>query len=384
MAVVRSCVRRASDRLLQSCQLTLGEGRNPRTRQCVRAALGASQVRLFQASLAESFLLCASGGVAGVLLAFLGVRLFIAIAPANLPRLAEVHTSWPILVFAAALSILTAFLFGSFSAFRSLRADPQRVLVSGSGRLSDTPGALGIRRLLVTFEIARTVVLLICTALIGRSFSKILGQNRAFTAAHLTMAQVELLSQRYNQTDESAAVRATFIDHALNRLRENPKVQFAAITSTMPLTGKAKIYSIYRPDRPLPESKLPQANLRNISTDYFAAMQIPLVAGADFGKTEPNHPEHAIVSQNAARAAWPGEEALGRKFRINGGIYTVVGIAADARINDLKEDAERRCTYCLSALLARSALDGFFPDSLAAIDRGTRFNHPARPLGCRP
>lgn len=304
----------------------------------VRTALGASQGRLVQASLMESFLLSVLGGLAGVLLAFIGVRLFIAIAPANLPRLNEVHTSWPVLAFAGALSVLTAFAFGSFSTFRSLRADPQRALISGSGRLSNTPHAMGIRRLLVSFEIACTVVLLLCTALIGRSFSKIIGHNRAFTSAHLTIAQVELLSPRYNQGDASTPIRSAFVDHALDRLRENGNIQFAAITSTMPLTGEAKIYSIYRPDHPLPEAELPQANLRKTSPDYFAAMQIPLVAGTDFGEAERNHAEDAIISQNAARAAWPGENALWRKFRINGRIYTVIGIAANARINDLKRD----------------------------------------------
>jgi len=302
----------------------------------VRAALGASQGRLVQARLMEGLLLSALGGLAGVLLALIGVRFFIAIAPANLPRLNEVHTSWPVLAFAGALSLVTVFAFGSFSALHSLRTDPQRVLISGSGRLSNTPRAMAVRRFLVSFEVACTVVLLFCTVLIARSFAKIIGQNRAFTSAHLTVAQVELPGPRYNQGDASIPVRATFIDQALDRLRENGTAQFAAITSTMPLTGEAKIFSIYRPDHPLPEAELPQANLRKISPDYFAAMQIPLTAGADFGEAVRSHVQGAIISQNAARAAWPGENALGRKFRINGAIYTVIGIAADARINDLR------------------------------------------------
>jgi hypothetical protein len=105
----------------------------------------------------------------------------------------------------------------------------------------------------------------------------------------------------------------------------------------MPLTGENSVYSIYRQDNPLPESAVPTANLRNITSDYFAAMQIPLVAGADFSEKERQHPEDAIVSQKLAKTAWPAENPLGRKFRINGRSYTVVGIAADARIVDLKQ-----------------------------------------------
>jgi AcrR family transcriptional regulator len=124
---------------------------------------------------------------------------------------------------------------------------------------------------------------------------------------------------------------------ALARLRSTAGVQLAAITDNMPLTGENSVYSVYRQDNPLPESAVPTANLRNITPDYFATMQIPLDAGEDFGEKEREHPEDAIVSQKLAKAAWPGEDPLGRKFRINGRTYTVLGIAADARIVDLKQ-----------------------------------------------
>jgi MacB-like periplasmic core domain len=74
-----------------------------------------------------------------------------------------------------------------------------------------------------------------------------------------------------------------------------------------------------------------------ISSDYFAAMQIPLVAGEGFGPGERAHPEHAVVSQKLAQAAWPEENPIGRTFRTNGRTYTVSGIAADARIVNLKQ-----------------------------------------------
>jgi len=123
----------------------------------------------------------------------------------------------------------------------------------------------------------------------------------------------------------------------LARLRSTPGVEVAAITDSMPLTGENNVYSVYRQDNPLPESAVPTANLRNITPDYFVAMQIPLVAGEEFGEKERQHPEHAIVSQKLAKAAWPAEDPLGRKFQINGRTYTVAGIAADARIVDLKQ-----------------------------------------------
>jgi hypothetical protein len=115
-------------------------------------------------------------------------------------------------------------------------------------------------------------------------------------------------------------------------------VEFDALTSTMPLSGDAAVHSMYRPDHPLPESEVPTANLRNISLGYFATMQTRLIAGRDFTASERSNPQSAIIAQRAAQAAWPDSQVLGRKLRFDGRLYTVTGIAADARIANLKEN----------------------------------------------
>jgi predicted permease len=306
----------------------------------LRAALGAGRKRLFQATLAESLVLSAVGGLTGVLLAFAGIRAFVAIAPANLPRVEEVHINWPILVFAVALTVLTALAVGSFPALRSLQNEPQQILQTRSTRIFSAREATASRRFLVGFEVACTLVLLIFTSLVARSFARILSQNRAFDSNHVIVAQVNLLNPRYDQGGDSGSrARSSFVDRALDRLRAMPGVQFAAVTSAMPLTGESNVYGIHRADHPLAEDEAPTANLRNISPQYFAAMRIPLLAGQEFDEKERDHPDHAILSEKAAKVAWPGENPLGRTFRINGRTYTVGGIAADARIIDLKSDA---------------------------------------------
>jgi ABC-type antimicrobial peptide transport system permease subunit len=103
----------------------------------VRAALGAGRERLARSALMDSLVLAAAGGTLGILLSFQGVRLFIAAAPANLPRLNEAHVSLPILMAAAGLSILTALLFGLFPALRAMRVDPQSAMQSNAGRLAN-------------------------------------------------------------------------------------------------------------------------------------------------------------------------------------------------------------------------------------------------------
>ena len=305
----------------------------------VRAALGAGRIRLFQASLMESLLLAVIGGCAGIGVAFVGIHAFQAIAPANLPRLQQIAINWPVLDFACGLSLLTAVLSGIFPALRSLRTDPQRALQASSARLVNTRQAALARRLLVTLEIACTVILLLVTGLMLRSFSRVLYENHAFNASRVAIAEVDLLNPRYQDSNSSgASARSSFVDRTLERLRANPGVEIAAITSHMPLTGDTNIYSMYRPDHPLPESELPQTNLRNVSPGYFSAMQTPLVAGVNFTESERDHPVDAIISQRAAQLTWPDGQALGRKFRINGRVYSVIGIAADARIANIKEN----------------------------------------------
>ena len=305
----------------------------------VRVALGAGRTRLFQAALMESAVLCITGGVAGILLAIGGIRLFMAIAPTNLPRLNAIHITWPVLLFACGVSGATALLSGMAPALRSLRSDPQRALQSSSTRILSSGHTHLFRKLLISFEIACTVVLLVITSLVLHSFSRLLFEQRNFDASQVILAEVDLLGPKYEQSNDSNdSARSQFIDRALDKIRSTPGVEFVAITSAMPMSGDSAVHSIYRPDHRLPEGEVPLANLRNISPGYFTTVQTRLIAGRDFTMDERSNPHSAIISQRAARVAWPDSQALGRQFKFDGRIYTVAGIAADARITNLKEN----------------------------------------------
>jgi predicted permease len=313
----------------------------------IRAALGAGHRRLMQSALAESLLLALGGGLGGIVLAFGLVRLFLLIAPESLPRLNEVHVSAPMLLVALALSVLTTFIFGLLPALHAVRVDPQQGLQSNATRVSSTRQATRTRRLLVAAEVAASVVLLVVTGLVMRSFARVLTQDRAFHAARVVLAEADLFVSRYSDggalpdnpgADPGSLARDALIDRALARLHALPGVQATGITSVMPLTGDISVNGLARPDHPLPESQTPLANLRVISPGYLDAMGIPLLAGRDFDERERQNPRSAIVSEKTAKAVWPGENALGHTFLHWGRVYTVVGIAADARINDLKQD----------------------------------------------
>ncbi len=307
----------------------------------IRAALGAETGRLLWSALMDSLLLALVGGALGVLLSFTGVRLFVAAAPANLPRLNEVHVNGLALLAAAGLSIMTALLFGLLPALRSIRVDPQRAMQSSPNRIANTREGQRTRHLLVGGEVACTVVLLIVTGLLVRSFSQLLIRQRDFDTSHITLTGVSLFDPRYgNSPEEAGAVRASFIDRALADLGRLPGVESAAMTSEMPIAGETWVSNIIRSDHPLPPGEEPSANIRWVSPSYVSTLKIPLLAGRDLQPADQNHPTNVLISEQTARTAWPDEDALGRTFEVGGETkYTVVGVVADARINDLKRTA---------------------------------------------
>jgi predicted permease len=307
----------------------------------VRAALGASRQRLVRSTLMDSVVIAAVGGMLGIVLSFTGVRLLIAAAPSSLPRLNETHVSWPILLAAAGLSILTALLFGALPALRSMRIDPQSAMQVNSNRVANSREGQRTRNLLVAGEVACTVVLLIVTGLLMRSFSRLLTQQREFDSSHVALAQVDLYAPQYGDTiPASDKVRAGFIDRALESLRQLPGVESVAMTSELPLAGETWVDGIHRPDHPVPSNQEPPANMRWVSPSYIDTLKIPLIEGRNLQASDRDHPTNALISQQSARAIWPGEDPVGKTFTTGEDEkYTVVGVVADARINDLKKTA---------------------------------------------
>ena len=310
----------------------------------VRAALGANRLQLLWSRMLESLVLAAIGGVAGIALAFLGVKALLALAPANVPRLNEVQVNMPVLLFATGLSVLTALLFGMLPALRSLRVDPQAVLQANSTRAANSKQSNATRNLLVAAEVACTVTLLIVTGLVLRSFSNLLHQNRGFDSDHVAMAQVDLFSPQYGDTKPTAkAAKMEFIDRTLRSLEQLPGAQSVGMTSMLPLTGAKWAAFLDRPDHPVPTEQKAIVNVRWISPGYLSAMRVPLVAGRNITEGDRNGDVMpALISEAAARAAFPGENPIGRKMEAfgagNGGkSYTIVGVVADARVNELKD-----------------------------------------------
>jgi predicted permease len=308
----------------------------------IRAALGAGRKRLLQLALMESLVLAVIGGALGILFAFAGVRIFVAEAPAGLPRLNEVGVSWPVLLFAACLSMATALLFGILPALRSMRADPKAAMQMNSTRVVNTRHGSRVRSVLVGTEVACTLLLLVVTALMVSSFARVVMQQRNFESDHVTLAQVNLFNSNYGQTNpNNEASKNAFIDRTLEGLAQIPGVTSAAVTSEMPMAGESWIDPLSRPDRPVPDGQLPLVNVRMVSPSYRSTLKIPLIAGRDMEQADRGRAGNALISSQTAQTVWPGENPIGKRFEFGdgAGMHTVVGVIADARVNDLKKTA---------------------------------------------
>jgi predicted permease len=329
---------------LANLQIARGVARDRDT--ALRLALGAGPARLVQAVLIENLLIGLAGGLGGVAFAIVGERVFVRIA-AVLPRLNEVHLSTPMLAAALSLSLITSLAFGIIPALRALRVMPQTALQSSSARLSAHKQVAHSRRVLVAVEVACSVTLLIMTGLITRSFSQLLTQDRDFSTQHVAMVKADLSGPRYFSgtdlpmnwgEDTGSLQRGSMIDRTLDKMRTLPGVQSAAITNVVPLTGDMSADTLESPEHPVPRGQVPIANRRFISPGYLSTMGISLLSGRDFEQRDRENPRVVILSENAAKSVWPNENPIGHTIRHWGRIYTVVGVTADARINDLKRD----------------------------------------------
>ena len=275
------------------------------------------------------------------------MRLLVALAPPGLPRLDEVGLSLPVLGVAAALSLVTSLAFGLLPAWRASAADPLNALRASGGRTAgEGRGAGRTRRGLLVAEIACSLVLLVVTGTVAQSFGHLLRSARGVGTEPVTMAQADLSEVKYvgdgafttDGNDGPSRARSAAIERAIAKLQALPGVASVGVTSVLPLTGDSETDGVRRPDHPLPFAETPLANLRQISPGYFASLGIPIVAGRGFTDADRSNTRVVIVSERTAKAVWPGESPVGHTIEKWDRVYTVVGVAADARLNDPKRD----------------------------------------------
>jgi|KBSMisStandDraft_5_1062788.scaffolds.fasta_scaffold25055_3 putative ABC transport system permease protein len=302
----------------------------------IRTALGASRSRLVRQMLTESTVLAVLGGIAGMALAYYGVRVLVALAPANLPRIDEVQIDNGVMWFGAVVSVLTGMIFGVLPAWRLTQSDPQQVLKAGATTTTESRSSRRLRTSLVGFEVGLGTLLLVVSGLLMLSMVRLLDVNKGFTTDHVLAADITLPPALYR----NEGLKRAFWENVLSRVRSSPGVRNAAWISRLPLEGQEQVDNIVVPGRPLPETQAPLANYRFVTAEYFQTLNIPLIQGR---LLEPADAERhvAVISASVAEKVWPGENPLGKQFRTGGDTQwpaaEVVGVVGDIRAVALDE-----------------------------------------------
>ena len=324
----------------------------------VRLAMGAGRRRLVQQFLVESFVIALAGGALGILLAFIGVRALLALEPGNLPRVGEVGVSWMVLMFALGLSVVTAAGIGLITALRGTGSELREALAQSQRTMA--AGGHRVRSGLVIAQVAATLVLLVGAGLLGRSFLRLLATEPGYRTGGAVVLDVAMPTAR--TPDELARRRRTY-DDLLERLRTIPGVERVGGVSALPLrggaTGNGTFLVLTHAAEQMDFERFGElmkdparagfAEFRIASDGYFEAMQIPLVRGRLFERSDaPDAPHVAVISEKLAETEWPGEDAIGKFIQfgnMDGDLtpYMVVGIVADIRESRL--DAEPRPTF---------------------------------------
>jgi len=263
--------------------LTLARGYARAREVAVRGALGAGRRRIAAQMLTENVILALFGGVAGVAIASLGVTLLRKIAPTNLPRLDDIGVDDRALLFGLAASLVTALVFGVLPALQGSRIDLANALrEEGRGSSASTRARL-VQRSLVITQIAFAMVLLTGATLLFRSFVSLANRPLGFVSEEVASGQLTLPRRGYQRDVDQVRYANTLLE----RLRNEPGVEAAAISAAMPGGPSAGFYLLSIQNVPDPDpTNRPVAYFVPVSADYFKTLGLKLVAGRTFTESD--------------------------------------------------------------------------------------------------
>jgi putative ABC transport system permease protein len=307
--------------------LVLARGVERRTELMVRAALGASRLRLMRQLITEAVLLAMIGGLVGIALASLAVDAVMALSPHELPRASAVRVDGWVLMFALALVTIIGLAVGIVPALYASRADLRvdgRATTASSGREVT-------RRTLVVVQLAFALVLLAGAGLLLRSLQHLLAMPPGFEPTNVLTLQVQTAGRRFR--DPNATHQ--FFAAALEAVRHIPGVSMAGATSQLPLTGDQDVWGMQFESAPPAAINASRDVYRYaVAPGYFEAMGIPLRRGRLLNANDDGDaPRVAVISESVAKRRLPGVEAIGQRLRIGAspGWFEIVGIVGDVR-----------------------------------------------------
>jgi predicted permease len=380
-----------------------------RTREiAVRAAMGATSWRLARQLITEGALLGVLGGLASLPIGYAGVSGIVAAKPAGVPLLSAVHLDARVLLFTFAIALLAGIIFGLAPALRGMRVSAGESLKQ-AGRSASGGGTTQswTRNMLVISEVALSLVLLAGAGLLMRSFVHLLEVKPGFRPERISTFSLSFSGPKYRDSAHHPERMAQYLQ-VLEKLRGLPGVEDVASSSDIPLTGQdtTSYPSFVSPSAVGPHEEV-LIGMHVVSPGYFHAMGIPLLRGRELSDRDvPGAPSAVVVNQAFAGRAWPGENPIGKKFRLfqknELPPEEVVGVVGNVKHNGLNEndsmdayesvaqqpwpyaDVAVRTSQASEALLPsiRSVIAQWDPD-LAVYDVRTMADITADSLGTR-
>ena len=307
----------------------------------IRRALGATRRHIVRQALIESGLMALAAGALGTSVAAALIQLLLALAPPDLPRLAEVRlTGLPIWI-AVVVTLATVVLFGVGPAIRasvdvspSLRTNDRTATASRTARSAQDA--------LVTLQVALAIVVLAAAGLLGRSLQRLEQADTGFSAERLTVAELSWPPEKF----ESPQKIATLYERLIPRIASMPGVNAAVPVNLRPFTGAAVGWDgWFLPEGRPAQASHPVFSMAVVGARYFRTLGVPLVRGRDFTEADrEGAPQVAVVSEAVARMFWQGQNPIGKRIALGGGSkaddwWTVVGLVGDTRYRVLRGHA---------------------------------------------
>ena len=326
--------------------LLLVRGTTRQAEFALRTALGASRGAMVRQVLTESLLLALAGGVLGLALTLAALAVLRGLQPANLPRLADIRMDGTVLAFTVIICAVTSVLFGLIPALRAAGTDPQEHLKSG-GRGGSSGDRRRARSLLIMAEVALSVVLLVGAGLLIRSFLALQRVDPGYQASDVLTFELSMPFGKY----PGGPARRAFFRELRDKLEALPGVTTVGLVSQLPLTGSGPLSPFAYNEETARNFESVTADGRNVSPEYFEAMDAQLLAGRTFTYHDSaGTPPVIIVDETLARLAWPGENAVGKQLQLQptgtpNAFAEVVGVVEHMRQHDLTRDVLHQIYY---------------------------------------
>jgi putative ABC transport system permease protein len=322
----------------------------------LRSALGAGRARLVRQLITESALLALIGGVVGLVLGTAALRVLVAAAPTEVPRLAEVAVDPVVVMAALGAALATGLLFGLAPAWVVWRGDLQAELKLSAGAGAQTRGRNRLRGVLIVAEVALVLVLAIGAGLLVRSLDALMDVEPGFVVERSVAMRVSAPGYKL----ESSSDTQQFFTEILTRVRDQPGVAAAGVVRPMPLTadtfqGEDFRFNIVGEPAPA-EGQEPSAVLRFASDGLFEAMGIPIVAGRDFNPSDDREAGEirGVINQSFADRHFGGK-AVGKRLASFGAEIAIIGVVGDVKQSSLDEEV-RNVVYAPHTQVTRSGM----------------------------